>query len=487
MDWCSILPWIIGIGSAILGGLIGYYLTRPKTLFYKSGLENKSKEYDNLDNNYSATLSAKAEADRLNTDLNANLEVETSRANSLNASLNEEMALRQKLEGDIERSLTEIKALNARIEKKNVEFKDMEAAAALALSKANDEFSIKEAALNNNIVELKANLDTKDAELKAGAEQMSYAASSNQSAIADLEGKLAASTKDYEGQIVALNALIENKDGDLNALQAKLGTLQADFEAKEAALNLKLQDLEASASNNLNAKDAALNTLQAKFGTLQADCNAKEADLNLKIQALEEEATANLSSRGIVMGTGVGNADEFAGIKANLGLIPFAAIGSSAARADDLEEINAISAVDEMKLNLAQINSFKQLSRLQDAELEAVANATGLDLDRMKNEDWVGQARLLVAAAVTQKDDLKKVEGIGPKIEGLCNNNGIYTFEELANTSVTALKHVLKEGGKRYRLANPGTWPMQARLAADGEWDQLEILQDVLDGGKFKK
>ncbi|HBY69766.1 MAG TPA: 50S ribosomal protein L21, partial [Flavobacteriaceae bacterium] len=28
------------------------------------------------------------------------------------------------------------------------------------------------------------------------------------------------------------------------------------------------------------------------------------------------------------------------------------------------------------------------------------------------------------------------------------------------------------------------TWPQQAQLAADGKWDELEKLQDELDGGR---
>lgn len=486
MDWCSILPWLIGIGSAILGGLIGYYLTRPKTLFYKSEFENKSNDYDNLNSTYGATLSAKAETEQLNVDLNAQLEAEKNRANSLQVALDEELALRQKVEADLERSLGEITALNERIEAKNVAINDIEGKMTVALAAAKDDCAKKEAALNKNIVTLKADLDAKNAELKKGEEKLSFAAS-NEASLADLKTQLETNIKDYEGQIVALKASSENKDFELTALQTKLGELEATLAAKEADWSAKVANAETTASTNLGAKEAEIEALRVKLGEVEANFATKEANLNLKIQELEEEATANLSSRGIVMGTGVGNNDEFANIKANLGLIPFAAIGSSAATADDLEKINSITATDEVKLNLAQINSFKQISRLQDEEITAVANATGLDADRIKNEDWAGQARLLLAGAIVDKDDLTKIEGIGPKISGLCNNNGIYTFEELANTSVSELKHVLKQGGNRYRLANPGTWPMQARLAADGEWEQLRILQDVLDGGVFRE
>ena len=81
------------------------------------------------------------------------------------------------------------------------------------------------------------------------------------------------------------------------------------------------------------------------------------------------------------------------------------------------------------------------------------------------------------------KDDLKKIEGIGPKIESLCNNIGIYTWRQLANTSVETLQKMLDDAGPRYKIAIPGTWPKQAEIAANGDWEKLDEYQDFLDGG----
>jgi large subunit ribosomal protein L21 len=80
-------------------------------------------------------------------------------------------------------------------------------------------------------------------------------------------------------------------------------------------------------------------------------------------------------------------------------------------------------------------------------------------------------------------DDLKKVEGIGPKIAEHFNNAGIFTFEELANTEVSKLQEILTAAGPRYKMHNPGSWPKQARMAADGNWDELKVWQDAHDKG----
>jgi large subunit ribosomal protein L27 len=81
-------------------------------------------------------------------------------------------------------------------------------------------------------------------------------------------------------------------------------------------------------------------------------------------------------------------------------------------------------------------------------------------------------------------DDLKIIEGVGPKIEELFNAAGINTWAELAETSADRLKEILTEAGSRYQMHDPTTWPQQAGLAAAGEWEELESLQERLDGGR---
>ena len=80
-------------------------------------------------------------------------------------------------------------------------------------------------------------------------------------------------------------------------------------------------------------------------------------------------------------------------------------------------------------------------------------------------------------------DDLKKIEGIGPKISELLAAGGIPTFQALADANIDAVKAILEAAGPRYRIANPTTWAQQAGLAAAGKWDELSSLQDRIKGG----
>lgn len=82
------------------------------------------------------------------------------------------------------------------------------------------------------------------------------------------------------------------------------------------------------------------------------------------------------------------------------------------------------------------------------------------------------------------QDDLKIVEGIGPKIEELFHAAGIKTWKALSELSVEKCNQILEKGGERYRIHDPGTWPLQCELAYLGKWQELKDWQDKLTAGK---
>ncbi len=96
----------------------------------------------------------------------------------------------------------------------------------------------------------------------------------------------------------------------------------------------------------------------------------------------------------------------------------------------------------------------------------------------------VGKLRKWKLFMSIKKDDLKKIEGIGPKIEQLLNRDGIETFKDLANAENKRLKTILDNAGSRFKMHDPGSWPKQSNLAYNNEWAKLEKLQDELMGGK---
>ncbi|MFN0016134.1 MAG: 50S ribosomal protein L27 [Saprospiraceae bacterium] len=102
------------------------------------------------------------------------------------------------------------------------------------------------------------------------------------------------------------------------------------------------------------------------------------------------------------------------------------------------------------------------------------------------DEDAPAPAEKKKAAAKKEPklNDLKIVEGVGPKIEQLLKEDGINTWEDLANAEVERLKGILDAAGPRYQMHDPSTWPAQARFAAAGQWDDLKDYQEMLLGGR---
>lgn len=81
-----------------------------------------------------------------------------------------------------------------------------------------------------------------------------------------------------------------------------------------------------------------------------------------------------------------------------------------------------------------------------------------------------------------ESDDLTRIEGIGPKVSKTLIAAGISTFEALSNATVGDIQKILTDAG--LRMMDATTWPQQAKLAAQGDWDGLKKLQDDLSGGR---
>lgn len=102
---------------------------------------------------------------------------------------------------------------------------------------------------------------------------------------------------------------------------------------------------------------------------------------------------------------------------------------------------------------------------------------SGVPFDAQKAREIMGKA--------IKENDLKVVEGIGPKIEELFKKNGIATWQSLAVSTVSQCREILDSEGERFRIHDPETWHEQARLAFEGKWEKLREWQQQLKGGKL--
>jgi len=84
--------------------------------------------------------------------------------------------------------------------------------------------------------------------------------------------------------------------------------------------------------------------------------------------------------------------------------------------------------------------------------------------------------------AAHSADDLKILEGIGPKVAQVLNEAGIHTFADLAQAQAADVQKILDSAG--LQMMNPEGWIEQAKLAARGDMEGLAKLQDELKGGR---
>jgi formate hydrogenlyase subunit 6/NADH:ubiquinone oxidoreductase subunit I len=118
----------------------------------------------------------------------------------------------------------------------------------------------------------------------------------------------------------------------------------------------------------------------------------------------------------------------------------------------------------------------------EEAKREAAEAKKAAAKEEAEAEKATKAAKAAEPAEAAEPDDLTRIEGIGPKIAGVLQDADIKTFAQLAATDVERIKEILEEV-KLLRLADPTTWPRQAKLAAAGKWEALEKWQARLSGG----
>ena len=148
-----------------------------------------------------------------------------------------------------------------------------------------------------------------------------------------------------------------------------------------------------------------------------------------------------------------------------------------------------ISTLGELEAFASLKQQFQASAKEPKAEPPAAPAAEVKEAPAAEVSETVQEAEAEVKAPAKAKkssggDDLKIIEGIGPKIAELLVADGISNFAELAQASQEQLKAVLEKGGSRYKMHDPSTWPQQALLASEGKMDELKALQDSLKGGK---
>ncbi len=308
-------------------------------------------------------------------------------------------------------------------------------------------------------------------------------------------------TASADGDTAQLNETIERLNAEIATLQSRNTQLERELNAMKDATNSGSEgesvDYLADFQSTQNALRTRLESLEQKLSKVEAENDS----LKQKVDNLK-------GGSGNSGPTDFGNDDsakknfeemeeKVFSLKANKALL-MDPILQDAPEHDDLTRINGISPFLQKQLNEVGVYTFEQISSWDPSDVNIITRKIGYLLGRIEHDNWVGQAVRLAQEKAnkpesfdigrglypTDHNDLKVVEGIGPKMERLLKNANINTWEALAETDPDHLRDILNAAGERFQIHDPSTWPAQARLALNGSWELLREYQDQLKGGR---
>ena len=143
-------------------------------------------------------------------------------------------------------------------------------------------------------------------------------------------------------------------------------------------------------------------------------------------------------------------------------------------------EVIMSEVTDAVSQGLAERKADKQAEK--EATPEPKTEAVATPSKEEKVEKAAPAPKKEVKKAVSA-DDLTKIEGVGPKAAEALVAAGIASYADLSATDAEKVKTILTEASPRLAHLDPGSWAKQAKMAADGQWDELKEWQDNAKGG----
>jgi predicted flap endonuclease-1-like 5' DNA nuclease len=345
------------------------------------------------------------------------------------------------------------------------------------------------ASLKSKFTEMKTQLDTNHNEAgETVSDEHLQVLEAQQTLIADLEKKLAL-TYEENTTMEADYANLKANYGDLEMNFVKSGDADVeDFSAERTGLQDRITALELLLVARATGEQSTAVGENKKKKKKNKKNKKKGQSKN------EEDSSKTQGSGGRISGYALAFVDS------------------------NLQVIEGIGPKVEGVLKAEGVNNWKALAQTSTTRLGEVLENAGSQFKMHDPSAWVEQAELaslgdwdklvilqkvlgspdgresdskaeklylkFIGFANIKQNDLKVIEGVGPKIENLLKEGDIKTWKKLSESNPEDIQVILDTAGARYKLANPETWPKQAKMADDGDWTSLKIYQDKLDGGK---
>ncbi len=287
--------------------------------------------------------------------------------------------------------------------------------------------------------------------------------------IGELEGQLA-ELQQLRDQRDAANGQLDDANGRIGELEGQLvamGQLQIDITERDR----RIEELELAAQQSAQAQ-ADLDALRRQLDEANqlVDKSAGTIDtketviIDLRKQLADKEAEAEALPEPL---------RRVASFHAGSWKVGTTKLGTAGAdHTDDLKVVSGIGPQMEKLLNSFGITSWEQLAALTPEEVATVDAALEDFPGRITRDEWVEQAQDIMdaghkpvkrapkarpapaapswqkgttklgTAGASHTDDLKCINGIGPKMEKLLNSFDITAWEQLANLSKAEVNKV---------------------------------------------
>ena len=473
---CTLLPLILGLGSALLGGLIGWYLFKNrKWLPYQQAIDEQTLAYDALNTTYNTLNTRYAAAQSNLAELQKSHIEWENRYHTLN---NDHLVLsgaKRSLANDFESYKAEVESTEEALQNHLVEMD-------VLIKQRTTDWEAKIAQSNEQLA-------LSDAKLKA----LSVKADGFNKNFDDLQQKndaLQVEANGYVAQITKLNHTVEDLKTDINFEKQRVAALEASDKENQATI----QGLE----NHVSDITTQLATLQVAHNDLKNLVTALNTSHASEKQSWESQLVTLTNSHASAVAEHENTVNhhtfqlrdwerkhnEAQTHIQHLDLLHNQKIGEISVMRNENERLVAEHHKTAEHLHETRAHLHKLQTRVNNYEL--LVSDLEAELARLRDggKTLVVETPAETVNQVQEPDKLEIVEGIGPKIAGLLKNAGIYTFLQLSEASFDTLKHILDNAGARFRMHDPHTWPAQAAMAHKGDWDELKVYQNHLKGGR---
>ena len=447
-DICSLLPVLVGIASAIIGGIIGYLWRTPKVNRLTGELDERNTAYGALETQH--------------TDLSGKY---------------------GSLEGEYGTLQTSYSTLNTNFNAfRSTSQRDLDAAKRESADwkQKHDELEARLRSQQETHHAYRSEQETKLSTLGSSLTRAEQSAR-------DFE----TSSTDWKQKYEDLDAQLRERNNAYGALETQTSATQQQYQSDLDGWNTRYSDLQST-------YEAERSQWQQNETTYRHDLEAwakRGAEWDLKWQGAQDEI-AGLRARAAAASIDPKVREHMAQYDDKIDWGHIGRYGSGAP--DDLKFIKGVGPFLEQKLNALGIFTFAQISRFRDADMDLVNEAIQFFPGRIKRDDWVGQATKFMNEGVPDNtpvpfeeygnllatNNLQIIEGIGPKTEALLKDNDITDWQAIAERSEEALQEILNSGGSRFKLLRPKSWPTQAAYAHNGQWKELVEYQRFLDTGR---